>query len=140
VIRLANYAESLLLFLVTLFATVGATGYLGGERFLHSDVAYRDYSCCSVYECNVALFVSIILYKGPRSNHTLEKSRFERARGILQPRACDGGQRQRALHDGVISDVSREIDAMSNSFSVPEPQGVPQFSEGVISGVWTNGI
>jgi hypothetical protein len=31
---------------------VGATGYLGDGWFLHSDVACRDYSCCSMYECN----------------------------------------------------------------------------------------
>lgn len=30
---------------------VGATGYLGGELFLHSVLAYRDYSCLSMYEC-----------------------------------------------------------------------------------------
>ena len=50
---------------------VGATGYLSGEWFLHSDVAYRDYSCCSMCEFNITLFVSMI--PGPRSIHTLEK-------------------------------------------------------------------
>ena len=45
------------------------------------------------------------------------------------------------VHDGVRErNVTREIHAMSNSFSAPEPQGAPQFSEGVISGVWTNDI
>jgi hypothetical protein len=36
--------------------------------------------------------------------------------------------------------VSREFRAMSNNFSAPEPQSAPQFSKGVISGVWTDGI
>jgi hypothetical protein len=45
------------------------------------------------------------------------------------------------VHDGVSErNVSREIHAMSNSFSAPEPQGAPQFLWDVISGVWTNGI
>lgn len=62
--------------------SVGATGYLGAERFLHSDVAYRDYRCCSVYECKRGLFVSIVLITTRVLNPHTGKSRFERGGGI----------------------------------------------------------
>jgi hypothetical protein len=55
--------------------SVGATGYLGGDRFPHSDVAYRDFSCWSVYEYkrNFVRVHNIGYYKGPQSIHTVEK-------------------------------------------------------------------
>lgn len=49
-------------------------------RFLHSDVAYKDWRCCSVYECkrDLVRIRNIDHYKGLHSIHTGKVDSSER--------------------------------------------------------------